>query len=170
MYTRFFSVFFIVQVATPYTTWWPRTVSLLELHGHLQRLPQRIPCTLRSNTSQVHTPTNHILHRIKIPPRWSPLHAIMYGHTITSYFIFDSHLGGHSSVYTHKIYRSGGCQFSRKKALRRCTVQRYEGVGGGQISRKKVLGAIQVLRNADGGGGCQISWEKALRRCNVQCY
>ena len=35
----------------------------------------------------------------------------------------------------------GGCQLSRKKALRRCTVQRYyryEGVGGGQISRKKV--------------------------------
>ena len=35
----------------------------------------------------------------------------------------------------------GGCQLSRKKALRRCTVQRYyryEGVGGGQIPRKKV--------------------------------
>ena len=32
------------------------------------------------------------------------------------------------------------------------------------------LGAIQVLRNADGGGGCLIFWKKALRRCNVQCY
>ena len=35
-------------------------------------------------------------------------------------------------------------------------------------------GAIQVLRNADGGGGvgggCLIFWKKALRRCNVQCY
>ena len=31
-------------------------------------------------------------------------------------------------------------------------------------------GAIQVLRNADGGGGCQILRKKALRRCNVQCY
>ena len=30
------------------------------------------------------------------------------------------------------------------------------------------LGAIQVLRNAD--GGCLIFWKKALRRCNVQCY
>ena len=33
-----------------------------------------------------------------------------------------------------------------------------------------ILGAIQVLRNADGGGGCQIFREKALRRCKVQCY
>ena len=33
-----------------------------------------------------------------------------------------------------------------------------------------VLGAIQVLRNADGGGGCQFFWGKALRRCKVQCY
>ena len=33
-----------------------------------------------------------------------------------------------------------------------------------------LLGAIQVLRNADGGGGCLIFWKKALRRCNVQCY
>ena len=32
------------------------------------------------------------------------------------------------------------------------------------------IGAIQVLRNADGGGGCLIFWKKALRRCNVQCY
>ena len=32
------------------------------------------------------------------------------------------------------------------------------------------LGAIQVLRNADGGGGCQIFWKKALRRCKVQHY
>ena len=34
------------------------------------------------------------------------------------------------------------------------------------------IGAIQMLRNADGGGGggCQIFREKALRRCNVQCY
>ena len=32
------------------------------------------------------------------------------------------------------------------------------------------LGAIQVLRNADGGGGCPVFWKKALRRCNVQCY
>ena len=31
------------------------------------------------------------------------------------------------------------------------------------------LGAIQVLRNAD-GVGCLIFWKKALRRCNVQCY
>ena len=33
-----------------------------------------------------------------------------------------------------------------------------------------ILGAIQVLRNADGGGGCQIFREKELRRCKVQCY
>ena len=36
----------------------------------------------------------------------------------------------------------GGVSFSEKKALRRCTDQRYyryEGVGGGKISRKKVL-------------------------------
>ena len=32
------------------------------------------------------------------------------------------------------------------------------------------IGAIQVLRNADGGGGCQIFQKKALRRCKVQCY
>ena len=35
----------------------------------------------------------------------------------------------------------GGVRFS-KKALRRCTVQRYlryEGVGGGETSREKVL-------------------------------
>ena len=32
------------------------------------------------------------------------------------------------------------------------------------------MGAIQVLRNADGGGGCHIFWKKVLRRCNVQCY
>ena len=34
---------------------------------------------------------------------------------------------------------------------------------------QEVLGAIQVLRNADGGGG-QIFQKKALRRCKVQCY
>ena len=35
----------------------------------------------------------------------------------------------------------------------------------------KSQGAIQVLRNADGGGGgCLIFWKKALRRCNIQCY
>ena len=46
------------------------------------------------------------------------------------------------------------------------------GGGRGQISRleKQALGAIQVLRNADGGGGYQIFRKKALRRCNVQCY
>ena len=36
----------------------------------------------------------------------------------------------------------GGLQLSRKKALRRCTVQRYlalRGGGGGRISRKKAL-------------------------------
>ena len=35
----------------------------------------------------------------------------------------------------------GGCQILRKKALRRCKVQRYlryEGVGGGPISTKSV--------------------------------
>ena len=33
------------------------------------------------------------------------------------------------------------------------------------------LGAIQVLRNADGGGGGGVKFpEKALRRCKVQCY
>ena len=32
------------------------------------------------------------------------------------------------------------------------------------------IGAIRVLRNANGGGGCQIFWKKALRRCKVQCY
>ena len=31
-------------------------------------------------------------------------------------------------------------------------------------------GAIQVLRNADGGGECQIFQEKALRRFRVQRY
>ena len=32
-------------------------------------------------------------------------------------------------------------------------------------------GAIQVLRNADGGGEvCQIFREKALQRCKVQRY
>ena len=41
-----------------------------------------------------------------------------------------------------------------------------------QIPRERpsLLGAIQVLRNADGGGGCQILWKKALLRCKVQCY
>ena len=34
-----------------------------------------------------------------------------------------------------------------------------------------VKGAIQVLRNTDGGGGgCQIFPKKALRRCKVQRY
>ena len=36
----------------------------------------------------------------------------------------------------------GGCQLSRKKVLRTCTVQRYlryEGVGVGQIPWKKAL-------------------------------
>ena len=35
------------------------------------------------------------------------------------------------------------------------------------------LGAIQVLRNADGGGGCLIVWEKKRYEGvgpNVQCY
>ena len=34
------------------------------------------------------------------------------------------------------------------------------------------LGAIQVLRNADGGGGggVQFSVKKTLRRCKVQRY
>ena len=36
--------------------------------------------------------------------------------------------------------------------------------------KSNMLGAIQVLRNTDGGGGCLIFWKKALRRCNVQCY
>ena len=31
-------------------------------------------------------------------------------------------------------------------------------------------GAIQVLRNADGGGRVSDFPEKALRGCNVQCY
>ena len=35
---------------------------------------------------------------------------------------------------------------------------------------KEYFGAIQVLRNADGGGGGLIFWKKALRRCNVQRY
>ena len=38
------------------------------------------------------------------------------------------------------------------------------------ISWHGQYGAIQVLRNTDGGGGCLIFWKKALRRCNVQCY
>ena len=50
----------------------------------------------------------------------------------------------------------GGCQISWKK----CITKVYG----------SVLGAMQVLRNADGGGGCQIFGEKALRRCKVQCY
>ena len=38
-----------------------------------------------------------------------------------------------------------------------------------------MIGAIQVLRKADGGGGqswwgCQIFQKKALQRCKVQCY
>ena len=36
----------------------------------------------------------------------------------------------------------GGCQIFQKKTLRRCNAQcyyRYEGVGGGPISRKIVL-------------------------------
>ena len=37
-------------------------------------------------------------------------------------------------------------------------------------TRETVLGAIQVLRNADGGGGCQIFRKKVLRRCKVQRY
>ena len=48
----------------------------------------------------------------------------------------------------------------------------YE-MGGTILSitvKEKDLGAIQVLRNADGGGGCPIFRKKALRRCNVQCY
>ena len=36
--------------------------------------------------------------------------------------------------------------------------------------RHGVLGAIQVLRNADGGGGCQVFRKIALRRCNIQRY
>ena len=32
------------------------------------------------------------------------------------------------------------------------------------------IGAIQVLRNADGGGGFKIFQKKALPRCKVQCY
>ena len=32
------------------------------------------------------------------------------------------------------------------------------------------LGAIQVLRNAVGVGGCQLSQKKVLRRCRVQRY
>ena len=31
-------------------------------------------------------------------------------------------------------------------------------------------GAIQVLRNADGGGGCPIFQKKTLRRCKLQRY
>ena len=33
-----------------------------------------------------------------------------------------------------------------------------------------VIGAIQVLRNAEGGGGGQIFQKKALQRCKVQRY
>ena len=33
-----------------------------------------------------------------------------------------------------------------------------------------IYGAIQVLRNADGGEGCQIFRKKALRRCKVHRY
>ena len=32
------------------------------------------------------------------------------------------------------------------------------------------IGAIQVLRNADGVGGVRFSGKKVLRRCKVQCY
>ena len=32
------------------------------------------------------------------------------------------------------------------------------------------IGAIQVLRNADGGGGVSTFPEKTLCRCKVQCY
>ena len=42
---------------------------------------------------------------------------------------------------------------------------------GQEIPRIEInIGAIQVLRNADGGGGCHIFWKKALRRCKVQRY
>ena len=35
----------------------------------------------------------------------------------------------------------------------------------------RLFGAIQVLRNADGGGGgVRFSGGKTLRRCKVQCY
>ena len=40
----------------------------------------------------------------------------------------------------------GGVRFSGKKALRRCKVQcylRYEGVGGGPISRKKLYVTLE---------------------------
>ena len=40
----------------------------------------------------------------------------------------------------------------------------------GTMSASAYIGAVQVVRNADGGGGCLIFWGKALRRCNVQCY
>ena len=43
-------------------------------------------------------------------------------------------------------------------------------IGTGSCFKKFWLGAIQLLRNADGGGGCQIFLEKVLRRCKVQCY
>ena len=33
----------------------------------------------------------------------------------------------------------GGVKFFEKKVLHRCTVQRYEGVGGGPISRKRAF-------------------------------
>ena len=43
--------------------------------------------------------------------------------------------------------------------------------GHGKFRVRVGFGAIQMLRNADGGGGgCLIFWKKALRRCNVQCY
>ena len=52
-------------------------------------------------------------------------------------------LRGHSSVtQRHGGGVSGGVSFPGKKALRRCKVQRnqrYEGVGGGQISWKRAL-------------------------------
>ena len=41
---------------------------------------------------------------------------------------------------------------------------------GGKSYTTYWYGAIQVLRNADGGGGGQFFRGKALRRCKVQCY
>ena len=75
-------------------------------------------------------------------------------------------------VYDQQVTMAG--RFHRdlnniKSLLKEMISQQQQPVHTGNIMHP-MLGAIQVLRNADGGGGCQIFWEKALRRCKVQCY
>ena len=50
-------------------------------------------------------------------------------------------------------------------------LEREKGVYVRSMPSWRRFGAIQVLRNADGGGGgCPIFRGITLRRCKVQCY